>query len=153
MTQSSANSFHRNSTSECHLVRSKRAFIVTPSKEGTAMKVRRVEPQASPETNTFSNATGRGIQAAATFEIGNEVYYVCRRSTTSNCCTTENAVVGRAVGQLTTKKGKFFIVSSAGKRSRSESDKDRQVQPLTARELQIVLLVAKGAINKEIADK
>lgn len=58
-------------------------------------------------------------------------------------------------GELLTAKGRYLIVpvDGARKESRASSAPTRRLQGLTRRELQIVVLVAEGCVNKQIADR
>ncbi len=96
--------------------------------------------------------------AVAEFVIGDEHFCVCAVGKKLDAIVTSNGEApiqrDKIVGQLRSRRGLFVVISVERHVEQLNDERNKQLPNLlTLRELQIVILVADGLGNKQIADR
>jgi DNA-binding NarL/FixJ family response regulator len=98
-----------------------------------------------------------GINIISEFSLAGHKYSilsVCLKSGCGQSIRQNNLVSFVIVGALRIKNKRYIIAqNSISQNKKVVYDPDNPIEMLTQRELQIVILVAKGKVNKQIAEK
>lgn len=107
--------------------------------------------EGSREGNDFQRPNQAENNPVARFKIDDQIFLIFREKIFNGLNSILNYCEGDIVGEITVNNKRYIIISLNN--ATSESGQKNLVDILTKREIQVIMLVAQGKVNKEIADQ